>query len=543
LQSECFHKALVRRGLSPEDLLSGRINTFIFPFESLLLLKHFRCCGELLSDNESRYAPLLLNRPAAQVDTLPFAWIEGLIIVVNFTKLKVHQVVDEYVPCPPLPTKVPEDAVPVFQPTLKPLVLSMPEGPSWSLCGHKLEWANWRLRLSWHPRTGLQLYRIFYRDNGRDRSVLYKASVTEANVYYNVDDVSVRSFVSPDSNSYPLLARTVSLIPGTDTPDFAQFLDIPMVQPDGSVISKTNAIAIYEQFATKLSFRAVNADGSQTAGVDRQLVLKYAFSGVIYYWTFLWIFSTNGTIEARVDVSGRDLYRVAQKDTLFAELISRNNLAFNHTHIYNWRFDFDIDGAPCNQVIEENQYQIRSKKKNPCGQAVRVFSRVLKTELEAVRNLNIKRNRSWTVVNPSSLNRLGRPHGYSLLPIDTNGTSLAAPHSWVHRHYSFTNHHLHVTRYCQDEQFASGNFPILAKEDVGLGKYVSRDASIDGEDVVVWYTELFSHHGHTEDFPLVETLSRGLQLVPHDFFEVNPTVPLVAFPPSTSSTTGGGLNF
>ncbi len=66
----------------------------------------------------------------------------------------------------------------------------------------------------------------------------------------------------------------------------------------------------------------------------------------------------------------------------------------------------------------------------------------------------------------------------------------------------------------------------MACSDVGLGKYVADDENIENDDVVVWYTIIFSHSPHTEDIPFVTTESFSVRLDPHNFFEVNPSTTL-----------------
>jgi primary-amine oxidase len=79
-----------------------------------------------------------------------------------------------------------------------------------------------------------------------------------------------------------------------------------------------------------------------------------------------------------------------------------------------------------------------------------------------------------------------------------------------------------VTKYRDHEQFAGGEFPIMACKDIGLATYGKNNESIEDEDIVVWYNMYYSHHPSTEDHPFVPAKFFSLKLYPENFFETNP---------------------
>ncbi len=609
--------ALRKRGIDPNDLVSwgealGQPNKYTWfdtQFEALIrACKQTQCAREILNptdlDATHRIAPLGIVKSlpkypdgstvADPVESLLLATVDGLIILVDSTARAVVRVIDEFVQ--PLPTLVNDlydasnPSVLISHARLNPIHACQPAGPSFRTEGNVITWDNWRMKYSWHPRAGVQLYQIEYNDAANPatpnyRSVMYKLSIDEAGVYYNTNEpLPNRSFVSNDSDTYPLLPRVRPLIPGLDTPpadsNMVRFFDIPLVATagpgttqdfgdffrDGTVLTRNNAFAIYEQMGD-LAFRGRNfvgcpsepclhfphADagncsdlGTETqcnnAGTrDQQLCIRFYFSGIVYLWTFTYIFSRSGRIDLKIDVSGRVYYQTGvHQDTLWAQLISQNRLAFNHTHYWNVRADFDLDGT-ANSVLEENQYRDNSAPRadrcgrgrcsrpysaaiNYTGQTTRVEETVLATELTARRDHDAQRNRSWRVINPNRRNSAGHPVGYSLAALNDVNTSLAARYSFPHQHYQYLNHALHVTRYHDEEQYAGGNFPIMTCKDVGLGAYVADDEPLENQDVVVWYTALFAHSPHTEDHPYVTTEGLTLRFQPEDFFNINPNL-------------------
>lgn len=538
--------ALQKRNLNAADIGTS-INVFPNSFESLVELgKEHKCCQELVTvcDGNNRLFYLAFAKPYPTI-------IDGLLVVVDATNQTIYKVIDEFVV--PLPISVfdPVASGKISHPLKNPIHITQPAGPSYTLSSNEITWDNWKLKYSWHPRTGVQLYDIKYTDNGGSsyRDIMYKLSIDESGVYYNVQKpLYARGFLSADSDSYPLLARIRPMIPGLDAPAYATFVNIPISNPDGSIATLQNAFAIYEQLG-KISYRSKNFGGcnqnpgcvdfpeigvclgdqficSDSGSVDQELVIRFYFSGILYLWTYTYIFSPSGSIRIDIDVSARVFSYINQTPSPWGQLITKNRLAFNHTHYWNIRADFKVDGEN-NTVVESNQFKIPSsdqcnENSNICGQTVKYTEKHLETELQAIRNHKIKTNRKWTVHNPNKQNRLGYDVGYEILPLLNLNKSLANDESWVHKNYSFLNNTLHVTKYNDQEQFAAGNFPIMVSEDIGLGKYVKKDANIENTDIVLWYTIIYSHAPHSEDHPMVPTKSASLLFTPENFFEINP---------------------
>ena len=64
--------------------------------------------------------------------------------------------------------------------TTKPYHVSQPEGPSFSVNGHLLEWERWSLRVGFNYREGLTLHDVRYDG----RSLFYRLSLAEMFVPY-----------------------------------------------------------------------------------------------------------------------------------------------------------------------------------------------------------------------------------------------------------------------------------------------------------------------------------------------------------------------
>src|SRR5262249_23614289 len=139
--------------------------------------------------------------------------------------------------------------------------------------------------------------------------------------------------------------------------------------------------------------------------------------------------------------------------------------------------------------------------------------------------------RFWRIVNPRSLNRLGRPVGYRLMPGE-NVPPFADPDASVSRRAGFMTRHLWVTRYHPAERYAAGDYPGHPAGGAGLPGYAAADGSLENTELVVWYTFGAHHVARPEDWPVMPVVSLGFMLKPDGFFDRSPALDV---PPSAAS--------
>ena len=111
---------------------------------------------------------------------------------------------------------------------------------------------------------------------------------------------------------------------------------------------------------------------------------------------------------------------------------------------------------------------------NKWGTAFRAEARVLRSELEAQRNVKLETSRYWKVVNNAKENRSGGPTGYKLLA-GHNTAYMGSPSSSIIARAGFLKNHLWVTKYARSERFPAGDFPNQ-NVDEGLPLWTRRDA-------------------------------------------------------------------
>ena len=198
--------------------------------------------------------------------------------------------------------------------------------------------------------------------------------------------------------------------------------------------------------------------------------------------------------------------------------------AIYHQHFFNFRLDTMLDGMK-NSVVEINTLPEKKGPENPHHNAFYIDTKTFKTEQEAQRILDMASQRTWKIINPNSLNAVGKPVGYKIMPGE-NCLPFANDDASVMKRAGFLKNQLHVTKYDPNEMYATGNYPNQHKGGDGLPKYAAANRNIENEDLVVWYTMGHHHITRPEDWPVMPTAYINFQLKPVGFFDRNPALDL-----------------
>jgi primary-amine oxidase len=390
--------------------------------------------------------------------------------------------------------------------------------------GSELRWNNWRLRFGMHPRRGLEIYDVAYQDGGNRRSILYRASMAEAMAIYG--DPGFGSWAPIDEGDFGMFSYSrASLVPGGDAPPGAVFVNASFPDDTGKPVEVPRAVAIYERDAGVL-WRHGN-----TAKRARQLVLTACATIDNYDYLLLWIFGQDGSIDVQVQLTGVMNYRKvtqrsdagARHDDSFAHLVAPGISAPNHQHFFSFRLDFDLDGSDGNRVVEMDTDAVPEGPSNRTGEWFAMRERVLETEQEGRRTLDLSRSRRWKIVTERVANRIGQPSSYVLLPGE-NAVPYSTPNSPPRRKAGFVGYHLWVTSYQPNEMHPAGEYPNLNVQDAGLPTWTNANRPIRDTDLVLWYTLGITHLPRTEDWPIMPVHTAGFRLVPAGFFGRNPTL-------------------
>jgi primary-amine oxidase len=457
--------------------------------------------------------------------------IEGIRPVVDLASMKVVRIEEyERVPIPPGESNYAASRRTSFYQDIKPLEIVQPEGPSFQVSGNAVNWWKWSFVIGFNAREGLTLHDIRYRDGDRDRSILYRASLTEMVVPYGDPGPTQRRKNAFDVGEYGMGNCANSLKLGCDCLGYIHYFDAHLCDSKGEPIVIPNAICMHEEdFGILWKHTDRRLADSPEVRRSRRLVVSSISTVENYEYGFFWYFYQDGTIQFEVKLTGilSTAAYPAGKSPVHGELVAPQVYAPNHQHFFNMRLDFDLDGR-ANTVYRVDVTPDAIDENNPFENAFQARSTVLKTEKEARGRLNLESARTWKIVNPGVRNSVGRPVGYKLIPGD-NSIPFGSPNAWWRKRAGFVEHHVWVTPYSADERYGAGDYPNQNAGGDGLIRWTERDRPIENVDVVVWYTMGHTHIPRPEDYPVMPTAYIGFSLKPFGFFDANPALDV---PPS-----------
>ena len=450
--------------------------------------------------------------------------IEGIRPVVDLNTMKVVRI-EEYGkwPLPPESCNYSPDRAGPLRTGIKPLLITQPEGPSFTLDDHQLTWQNWKFVIGFNAREGLTLHHIRYTDSGRDRGILYRASLTEMVVPYGDPRPTQARKNAFDVGEYGMGMCANGLQLGCDCLGDITYLDADLCDSRGRTLTIPNAICIHEEdygILWKHTDRRL-PDNPQVRR-SRRLVVSSISTVENYEYGFYWYFYQDGNIEFQLKLTGVLSLGAARpgEQLPHGAMVAPQLYAPNHQHFFNMRLDFDIDGQG-NTVSQVDLVGDPIDDENPFENAFRAKATPLRTEKQACANLKLETARTWKISNPSHLNRLGEAVAYKFIPGD-NSVPFASPNAWWRKRARFVDHHVWVTPYAENENFAAGDFPNQSLADHGLSTWVEADRPIEDTDVVLWYTFGHTHIPRPEDYPVMPANYIGFLLKPIGFFDRNP---------------------
>ena len=450
--------------------------------------------------------------------------VANLLTVVDLNAMEVVAVEDGgIVPLPPEDANYSPEAAGT-RGGLKPVEIRQPEGLSFELDGHELRWQRWRMRIGFTPREGLVLHTVGYEDQGRERPVLYRASIADMVVPYGDPRPTYFHRNAFDVGEYGIGTLANSLENGCDCLGEIRYLDAVVNDGQGRPVMLANAICLHEEDAGILWKHVDWRLGTTEVRRSRRLVVSSISTVGNYEYGFYWYFYLDGTIQLEVKLTGviSNGAEPAGSTPRWGEMVAPGVYGPIHQHFFNARLDMMVDG-PDNSVYEVNTVADAPGPENPHHNAFHAEATLLASEAQAQRLLDPLAGRFWKVVNPSVRNRLGEPVAYKLMPGE-NVLPFAGPEASVTKRAAFMTRHLWVTRHDPRERYAAGEYPNQHPGGAGLPTYVRDDAPLENTDVVLWYTFGAHHIVRPEDWPVMPVTTIGFMLKPVGFFDRNPAL-------------------
>ncbi|KAF7009639.1 hypothetical protein CFC21_024148 [Triticum aestivum] len=406
--------------------------------------------------------------------------VEGIHVVVDMQNNIVIEFEDrKFVPLPPpdhLRNYTPgETRGGVDRSDVKPLIINQPEGPSFRINGYFVEWQKWNFRIGFTPKEGLVIYSVAYVDGSRGRRpIAHRLSFVEMVVPYGDPSEPHYRKNAFDAGEDGLGKNAHSLKKGCDCLGYIKYFDAHFTNFTGHVETIENCVCLHEEDHGILWKHQDWRTGLAEVRRSRRLTVSFICTVANYEYGFYW-------------------------------------------HFY--------------QVVEVNVKVESAGTNNVHNNAFYAEEKILKSELQAMRDCDPSSARHWIVRNTRAVNRTGQPTGFRLVP-GSNCLPFALPEAKFLRRAGFLKHNLWVTPYKSDEKFPGGEFPNQnPRLHEGLATWVKKDRPLEETDIVLWYVFGLTHIPRLEDWPVMPVEHIGFMLMPHGFFNCSPAVDV---PPGTS---------
>lgn len=525
LADTAFQEAMRRRGIT--DLTS----VVIYPWTP-----GYR--GPEDAASQGRFTRMEVARTFGPDDNYYAHPVENIVATVELDSMTVH--IEDYgvVPVPERPGNYTAQGIqdPLNVPSfpngprtdLKPISITQPEGTSFQVGGNQVTWQKWRFRVGFTPREGLVLHLIEYFDQGRWRSILYRASLSEMYVPYG-DASPAHNFKNVmDEGEVGIGVLANSLVLGCDCLGEIHYFHAAVNDAEGQPVPIPNAICMHEE-DDSMGWKHLeyNEDGSVRVEQrrSRRLVVSMIATVGNYEYGFYWYLYQDGTISYEVKLTGiiAPAATIVGAKPVSGTLVAPGLYGPHHQHYFNVRLDMMVDG-PNNSVLEVDCEPLPWGPDNPSGNAWTARETLLASEKVAQRQVDTRKSRFWLIVNPNVLNSLGQPVGYMLEP---GKTAFPFYHEkspqW--KRGAFTRNHLWVTAFDPGERYAAGDYPYQRPggED-GLPVYAAQNRPLINTDLVVWHTICSNHVVRRENWPVMSVTKVGFSLMPFNFFAGNPAL-------------------
>jgi primary-amine oxidase len=423
-------------------------------------------------------------------------------------------------------------------PGTKPIVVTQPEGPSFTIKDGEVSWQNWHFRFRVDPRSGPIINMASLDYQGKRRSVLYEGSLSEMYVPYQDPEETWNSHVFLDSGEYFMntgLGIPKPLQKGTDCPDYATYFSGTFFHENGTPFVRPQLACMFERTLGDPAWRHGESDNI-SGRPGRELVFRTIAVVGNYDYILDWRFEQEGAITVAVGATGElEVKPVKGKADLmgkdpegnmveFGHLVAPFTDGVDHDHFFSFRLDLDVDGTKNNFEVDKLvQYKLPSTSARKSIWAMKADC--IGTEGSAMQDISMKQPAMWRFTNPDVKNELGYPTSFEIMP-GLTGVSLLSADDWPQKRAGFSDHQLWVTPYSSKERYAAGIYVSGSKGTDGLPVWVKQNRNIMDTDIVAWYTMAFHHVPRPEDWPQMPTMWHDFTLRPFDFYSKSPLMDL-----------------
>lgn len=434
-----------------------------------------------------------------------------------------------------------------FRQDAKPYNVTQPEGVSFKMDGHVMEWSNFKFHIGFNYREGIVLSDITFNDHGNVRPLFHRISLSEMIVPYGSPDFPHQRKHALDIGEYGAGNCTNPLSLGCDCKGVIHYMDAHFPNKAGDAVTVKNAVCIHEEDDGLLFKHSDFRDDFQTTVVTRgtKLIVSQIFTAANYEYCLYWTFRQDGTIKLEVRLTGiLNTYVCAEDEDVgpWGTVVYPQVNAHNHQHLFSLRLHPRIDGDNNSAATADGMPGpgATGSTQNMYGNSFMSKKTTFKTVADSLTDATT--TRSWDMFNPSKINAYsGKPSSYKL--VSTFVPPLMAKEgSLVRKRAPWAAHAVEVVPYKDDNLgygrlYPSGDHVAQWSGDGarGMREWIGDGSdAVENTDIVLFHTFGITHFPAPEDFPVMPTEIFDLMLRPRHFFTENPVLDVK---PSYAKTT------
>ncbi|KAH8105229.1 peroxisomal copper amine oxidase [Cristinia sonorae] len=438
---------------------------------------------------------------------------------------------------------------------VKPLHVVQPDGVSFKMDGHELEWQKWKMHIAFHHREGIVLSTVTYNDEGTIRPLFYRLSLSEMVVPYGAPEHPHPRKHAFDAGEYGMGTMANELALGCDCLGQIHYLPGAFVKHDGTAFVIKNAICIHEEDHGLLWKHTDYRVGGRSHAVrSRRLVVSMICTLANYEYVLNYYFYQDGSAELEIRLSGMlQVYPNPEGEpTPFGAVVAPGISAQYHQHLFSVRLDSMIDGLK-NTVVETDVLQLDAPTgslHNFAGNGFFTRETPIAKQKDGARNYDGEKDRRWIITNPDHQHPASKKDvGYAIGMKGGICKSMAKPDSWVAKRAGFTQSDLWVVKDKEGPKgsriWPSGKYVPGTRgehQEEFITSWVQGDDNLIGEDLLVYMTVGATHIPRPEDWPVMPVELLHVSFKPCHFFSANPSmdVPGANDSHSTAAFQDGG---
>ncbi|KAG7193779.1 uncharacterized protein KQ657_000471 [Scheffersomyces spartinae] len=401
----------------------------------------------------------------------------------------------------------------------KPLLISQPEGPSFTVEGSKVKWLGWEFRVATTAREGFAVYDVWFKG----RQVFYRISLSEMTVPYGDPRAPYHRKQAFDLGDCGFGTNGNKLGLGCDCLGTIHYLDGMSVHSNGEPYVIPNTVCMHEQ-DNGILYKHVNyrTDVAVVAR-KREFVVQTIATVANYEYIINLKFCNDGLIDIETRATGiLSTMPIDENVTVpWGTIVGPNVMAAYHQHILSFRIDPAIDGHK-NSVVYDDVEMLPKSKLNPYG--IGFVTKRNFVERSGYIDQAPFANRTYKIINENKINPISKsPVGFKVM-MPARQMILADKDSFNVKRAAFATQQVWVTKYRDHQLFAAGEFTNQSQKDTGLGVWADGKDEVRNEDIVVWATLGFTHIPRVEDFPVMPVETHNIHLQPANFFDKNPAL-------------------